>query len=96
MGVGAGLYMYDCKVFTFAISSPDKFLFLIVDRVYMPQLRRYRRTELCDCTEMATFWRFIASCIFSEPRVARFRLHLKFALRSHHVWKYGRHPLCDG
>jgi len=23
-------------------------------------------------------------------------LHLKFALRSHHVWKYGRHPICDG
>jgi len=23
-------------------------------------------------------------------------LHLKFALRPHHVWKYGRHPICDG
>ena len=22
-------------------------------------------------------------------------LHLKFALRPHHVWKYGRHPICD-
>jgi len=22
-------------------------------------------------------------------------LHLKFALRPHHVWKYGRHPACD-
>jgi len=22
-------------------------------------------------------------------------LHSKFALRPHHVWKYGRHPLCD-
>jgi len=21
-------------------------------------------------------------------------LHLKFALRPHHVWKYGRHPIC--
>jgi len=29
MGVGAGLYMYDVvvKMFTFAISSPDEFLF---------------------------------------------------------------------
>jgi len=29
MGVGAGLYMYDVvvKKFTFAISSPDEFLF---------------------------------------------------------------------
>jgi len=23
-------------------------------------------------------------------------LHLKFALRPHHVCKYSRHPLCDG
>ena len=23
-------------------------------------------------------------------------LHLKFALRPHRVWKYGRHPICDG
>jgi len=22
--------------------------------------------------------------------------HLKFALRPHHVWKYGRHPICGG
>jgi len=23
-------------------------------------------------------------------------LHLKFALGPHHVWKYGRHPICGG
>ena len=23
-------------------------------------------------------------------------LHSKFTLRRHHVWKYGRHPICDG
>jgi len=23
-------------------------------------------------------------------------LHLKFALRPQHVWKYGRHPICGG
>jgi len=23
-------------------------------------------------------------------------LHPKFALRPHHVWKYGRHPICEG
>jgi len=22
-------------------------------------------------------------------------LHSKFALRPHHMWKYGRHPMCD-
>jgi len=23
-------------------------------------------------------------------------MHPKFALRPHHVWKYDRHPVCDG
>jgi len=23
-------------------------------------------------------------------------LHSKFALRPNHVWKYGRHPICNG
>jgi len=23
-------------------------------------------------------------------------LHPKFALMPHHVWKYSRHPICDG
>ena len=34
MGVGAGLYMYVVVVqkFTFAISSPDKFLYIIFTR----------------------------------------------------------------
>jgi len=32
MGVGAGLYMCDVvKKFTFAISSPDEFLYIIVN-----------------------------------------------------------------
>jgi len=45
---------------------------------------------------MAIFGDFFASCVFSEPRAAVSDLHLKFALRPHHVWKYGRHPVCGG
>jgi len=35
MGVGAGVYVYDvvAKEFTFAISSPDEFLFSIISIV---------------------------------------------------------------
>jgi len=35
MGVGSGLYMYNvvAKKFTFAISSPDEFLFLTTQRL---------------------------------------------------------------
>jgi len=42
MGVGAGLYMYVVVVqkFTFAISSPDEFLFVVdVDTVCLFQTR---------------------------------------------------------
>jgi len=35
--------------------------------------------------------------VFSASRVQQVSdLHLKFALRPHHVWKYGRHPICGG
>ena len=40
---------------------------------YMPELRRYGPTKLCDGAEMAIFGDFFASCISSEPRTARFR-----------------------
>ena len=42
------------------------------------------------------FWRLFW-VLFSESRVQQVSgLHLKFALRPHHVWKYGRHPICGG
>jgi len=44
--------------------------------------------------------RFLATFlrpVFSASRVQQvLDLHLKFALRPHHVWKYGRHPICGG
>jgi len=34
--------------------------------------------------------------VFSTSRVQHISdLHSKFALRPHHVWKYGRYPICD-
>jgi len=42
---------------------------------------------------LATFLRHV----FSASRVHQVSdLHLKFAVRPHHVWKYGRHPICGG
>jgi len=45
---------------------------------------------------MVPRWRFSATFWFlhfhSEPHTSD--LHSKFALRPHHVWKYGRHPMC--
>jgi len=49
---------------------------------------------------MVPRWRFLATflCpVFSQSRVQHVSdLHPKFALRPHHVWKYVRHPICDG
>ena len=45
-------------------------------------------------------WRFFGdflSPVFSASRMQHVSdLHLKFALRPHHVSKHGRHSLCDG
>jgi len=44
------------------------------------------------------FWRFLRP-VFSAGRAQAQHisdLHSKFALRPHHVWKYGRHPICGG
>jgi len=58
---------------------------------HMPQLRSYSPTKLCDGAKMVIF----ASCI-SASRVQRISdMHSKFALRPHHVWKYGRHPVSE-
>jgi len=33
--------------------------------------------------------------VFSASRVQQVSdLHLKFAVRPHHVWKCGKHPIC--
>jgi len=46
---------------------------------------------------MANFWRFFCVLYFSASRVQHISdLHSKFALRPHHVWKYGRHTIFDG
>ena len=46
---------------------------------------------------MVPRWRFLATFLrpaFPASRAQRVSdLHLKFALRPHHVWKYGRHPI---
>jgi len=43
---------------------------------------------------MVPKWQFLRS-VFTASRVQHISdLHSKFALRPHHVWKYGRHPMC--
>ena len=64
--------------------------FPIVDAC-VPQLRRYSPTKLCDGAQMAIIGDFLRP-EFSVSRMHHVSdLHLKFALRPHHVWKYGRH-----
>ena len=64
--------------------------------------------DTCHCCEdiarqscaMVPRWWFLATFlhpVFSASLVQQVSdLHLKFALRPHHVWKYGRHPICGG
>jgi len=63
---------------------------------YMPSFRRYSPTKLCDGAQMGIFGDFLRP-VLSASRVHQYSdLHPKFALRPHHVWNYGRHPICDG
>ena len=48
---------------------------------YVPQLRRHSPTKLCDGAKMATF------CVLYLQHISH--MHSKFALKPHHVWKYG-------
>jgi len=52
------------------ILLPNKFF---SDCRYVPLLRRYSPTNLCDGAQIAIFGDFFASCVFSEPRAACFR-----------------------
>ena len=49
---------------------------------------------------MVPRWRFLCHfCIlyFQRAACSTFQTcNSKFALRPHHVWKYARHPICDG
>ena len=59
---------------------------------YMPSLRIYGPT---NCV-MVPRWRFLRP-VFAASRVQCISdLHLKLALKPHHVWKYGRHPIYGG
>jgi len=48
---------------------------------------------------MVPRWRFFDDFLYpvfaASPMQHVSELHLKFALRPHHVCKYGRHPICD-
>jgi len=56
---------------------------------YVPQLRRYSPTKLCDGAQTAILATFLRP-VFSANRVQHISdLHSKFTLGPHHVWKYG-------
>jgi len=68
----------------------NKFFFPIVDTYLSSE--DYNPTKLCDGAKMAIFLR----PVFPVSRVQHVSdLHPKFALRPHHVWKYGRHPISN-
>jgi len=44
---------------------------------------------------MAHFWRLFGPAFPASHMQHISDMHSKFALRSRHVWKYGRHPIFD-
>jgi len=63
----------------------------------MPQLQLSCEDIAQQSCAMVARWRFLATFLrpaFTASRVQQVSdLHLKFALRPHHVWTYGIHPI---
>ena len=52
--------------------------------------------QSCAMVPRWRFWATFLRPVFSASRVQHISdLHSKFALRPHHVWKYGRHLMSD-
>jgi len=45
---------------------------------------------------MANFGDFLGPAFPASHMQQTSDMHSKFALRPHHVWNCGRHPLCEG
>jgi len=53
--------------------------------------------QICGMVPRLRFFGDFLGPAFPASRVQHISdLHNKFALRPHHVWKYGRHPISDG
>ena len=53
------------------------------------------RQIFSDGAEMAIFGDFLRPAVSASHVQHISDLHSKFALRPHHVWKYGGHPISD-
>jgi len=72
----------------------NKFFFPIVDTC-----RNCEDIARQSCAMVPRWWflaTFLCPVLSASPLQHVSDLHLKFALGPHHVWKYGRHPICDG
>jgi len=62
--------------FTILLGYPRRYCCLtsfVCDCRYVPYLRRYNSTKLCDGAQAAIFGEFLRPVFFSEPRAAHFR-----------------------
>ena len=72
------------------ISATAELLFLIVDTCLSCEDRARQ-----SCV-MGPRWRFLGPAFAASHEQHISDMHSKFALRPHHVWKYGTHPICNG
>jgi len=71
-------------------------IFPILDNALIANIGPSTRRSCDDGAQRANFWQFLRR-VFSARRVQHISdLRPKFAIRPHHVWKYGSHPIWDG
>jgi len=94
-----------CEHYIFALWFLSSFFFSSPN-LSRCRLDVYHTSDTClNCEDIARQncamvhrWQFFASLLHSVFPASLVQhisdLHSKFALRPHHVWKYGRHPIC--
>jgi len=71
----------------------NKFLFWLSIRALIAKTYPDKVVRWCPDGD---FWRLFLRPVFSASRAQYVSdLHSKFALRTHHVWNFGRHPTSD-
>jgi len=68
----------------------------VSDCRYVPQLRRYSPTKLCNGAQIAIFGDFFAACVFSEPRAAGFRHASQIRTKATLCVEVWQNPICGG
>ena len=92
----SALFALSSEMFTGNYKRHQAPLWPLCDFGAVVRVKRYLLTYLHMKINKTHVEKYTLRPVFSASRVQHISdMHSKFALRPHHMWKYGRHPICD-